>query len=108
MSKRLDATVECVIDARNTTGEAPIWSAREQALYWVDIPAGNIFRWQPATGARREWHVPSDVGSIGLRERGGLVLALRSGFHVLDTDTGQVTLLCRPDPDVPGTRLNDG
>ena len=47
MSKRLNTAVECVRDVRNTTGESPLWSARERALYWVDIPAGRIFRWQP-------------------------------------------------------------
>src|SRR5206468_12298851 len=91
MSKRLDVPVECVIDERNTTGESPLWSARDQALYWVDIPAGQIFRWQPATGDRRIWQVPSAVGRIGVRAEGGLVLALRSGFPLLDLDSGALT-----------------
>ena len=41
MARRLNLTVECVIDARNTTGESPLWSALEAALYWVDIPDGG-------------------------------------------------------------------
>ena len=40
MSKCLNIAVECAVDARNTTGESPLWSAREAALYWVDIPDG--------------------------------------------------------------------
>ena len=35
----LSAAVECVVDARCTLGESPVWSASEQALYWVDIDA---------------------------------------------------------------------
>jgi sugar lactone lactonase YvrE len=108
MSERLDIDVECVVDARNTTGESPLWSAREAALYWVDIPAGAIYRWKPSTNEQRTWQVPTDVGSIGLREQGGLVVALRSGFHLFDTDTGALTFLCNPEPDVRTSRLNDG
>src|SRR5207249_2327089 len=55
MSKRLNVGVTCVIDCRNTTGESPIWSAREQALYWVDIPECRIFRWRPETGEHQSW-----------------------------------------------------
>ena len=108
MNKRLDIAVECVVDARNTTGESPLWSAREQALYWVDIPDGRIFRWNPATGEERTWRVPAAVGSIGLRERGGLVLAMKTGFHLFDLDTEELTLVCHPEPDIPTNRLNDG
>ncbi|MCC6195729.1 MAG: SMP-30/gluconolactonase/LRE family protein [Burkholderiales bacterium] len=107
-ARRLERDVQCVVDARNTTGESPVWSARENALYWVDIPAGRVCRWRPDTGEQRVWTLPAAVGSIGLRERGGLVAAMRSGFHLYDLDTGQLTLLCHPEPDLPTNRLNDG
>jgi sugar lactone lactonase YvrE len=108
MSARLDLAVDCVVDARNTTGESPLWSAGEAALYWVDIPAGLVFRWRPDTGERRTWQLPAAVGSIGLRVRGGLVAALRSGFHLFDTESGELTFLCHPEPGLASNRFNDG
>ena len=108
MSKRLNLGVTCVIDCRNTTGESPIWSAREQALYWVDIPECRIFRWRPETGEHQTWRLPAAVGSIGLRERVGLVLAMRTGFHLFDLETEQLTFLCHPEPALTTNRLNDG
>jgi sugar lactone lactonase YvrE len=108
MARCLKLAVECVVDARNTTGESPVWSAREAALYWVDIPDGWIHRWHPATGERRSWQLPASVGSIGLREGGGLVAAMRTGFHLFDLETGRLTFLCHPEPDLPTNRLNDG
>lgn len=108
MARRLNLAVECVVDARNTTGESPLWSAREAALYWVDIPDGWVYRWHPATGERRSWQLPASVGSIGLRERGGLVAAMRTGFHLFDLQTEKLTLLCHPEPHLPTSRLNDG
>jgi sugar lactone lactonase YvrE len=108
MSRRLNVEVTCVVDARDTIGESPLWSAREQALYWVDIPNGSIFRWRPETGERKTWQVPAAVGSIGLRERSGLVLAMRTGFHLFDLETEARLLLCHPEPEIPTNRLNDG
>jgi len=108
MSKRLNVAVECVVDARNTTGESPLWSAREAALYWVDIPDGRIYRWRPTTGEQRTWRLPAAIGSIGLRERGGLVAAMRTGFHFFDLDTQALTFICHPEPELASNRLNDG
>ena len=105
---RLKLDVPCAVDARNTTGESPLWSAPEQALYWVDIPEGLVQRWHPATGVQRSWRLPTAVGSIGLRSGGGLVLALRSGFHLFDFDTGALTFLAQPEPGLATNRLNDG
>ncbi len=108
MTRRLNVVVECVGDSRDIVGESPVWSARDNALYWVDIVSARIHRWEPATGARRDWQLPAAVGSIGLREAGGLVLAMRSGFHLFDLDTEVLTLLHHPEPDIPTNRLNDG
>ena len=107
MARRLNLAVDCVRDVRNTTGESPVWSALEHCLYWVDIPAGVVFRWRPDTGEQRTWQLPTAVGSIGLRDR-GLVVALRTGFHLFDLDTEALTFLCHPEPDIPTNRLNDG
>jgi sugar lactone lactonase YvrE len=102
------ARVECVLDARAELGECPVWSAPEQALYWVDIRAPALHRLDPASGATRTWPLPSRVGSFGLRESGGAVVALVDGFHRLDLDGGALTFLAGPPEPVPGTRFNDG
>src|SRR5207244_12652464 len=98
MSARLKVAVECAVDARNTTGESPLWSEREAALYWVDIPDGWIHRWRPATGERRMWKLPAAVGSIGLAERGGLVVAMRQGLFLFGLETEESTFPCHPVP----------
>lgn len=102
------AAVACVVDARCTLGESPVWSTAEQALYWVDIDAGRVHRWQPSNGAQRTWQLPCKVGSLGLREAGGLLLALKSGLHAFDPGTAALTLLAHPESIHPGNRYNDG
>jgi sugar lactone lactonase YvrE len=100
--------VSCILDAKAELGECPVWSAEEQALYWVDIYAPSLNRLDPATGENRSWVMPDTIGSFGLRQSGGAVLALRDGFHLFDFDTGTATFLAAPDHLVPGTRFNDG
>jgi sugar lactone lactonase YvrE len=108
VSKELQHEVACALDARCALGESPVWSARENALYWVDILNARVHRWHPADNSRREWQLPAQVGSIGLRAGGGIVAALKTGFHLLDTDSGALTLLAHPEPGVATNRLNDG
>lgn len=100
--------VDCVLDAKASLGECPVWSAEENALYWVDILAPALHRLDPATGATRTWEMPHSIGSFGLREGGGAIVALRNGFHLFDFETGGLTPVANPEPDMAGNRLNDG
>jgi sugar lactone lactonase YvrE len=108
VARRLNIAVRCAVDARDTVGESPVWSAREQSLYWVDILAPAIHCWHPASGTQRLWKMPVSIGSIGLRASGGLIAALRTGFHLFDTSNGRITPLIHPEPDRPFNRFNDG
>jgi sugar lactone lactonase YvrE len=107
-ARRLDLPVVCAFDVRNTLGESPAWSLAENALYWVDILEATVHRWEPASGAHATWRVPEAIGSLGLRECGGLVLAMRNGFHLFDPESGELTFIHHPEPDIPTNRLNDG
>jgi sugar lactone lactonase YvrE len=107
MSELTTAEVSCVLDARAELGECPVWAPEEQALYWVDIRAPALHRLDPDSGALRSWSVPSRIGSFGLRESGGAVVALEDGFHLLDLDSGDLRFVAGPGQ-VPGVRFNDG
>lgn len=102
------STVDVALEAGDILGEGPVWCAEEQSLYWVDIKKPAVRRWNPGTGEQREWSVPSEIGSMALRSRGGMVLALRDGFALLELDSGTVEPLHDPEPDLHGNRFNDG
>jgi L-arabinonolactonase len=101
-------TLETVVNDRAGISECPLWSVSEGALYWVDIRAHLVHRLHRASGRRDTWNVGSDVGSIGLRASGGLIVATRHGIAFLDTDTGTLTPGADPEPDAAANRLNDG
>ena len=74
-------------------GEGPVWDVAEQALYWIDIIGKKVLRFDPANGAVRSWDVPDIIGSMALRTDGGAIVALANGVHMLDFETGAVTML---------------
>ena len=80
----------------------------EQALYYIDILAQQVFRWDPASNDLKSWQVPDMIGSMAQREAGGAVVALVSGVHSLDFATGAVTPLALLDPPDPQVQLADG
>ena len=100
--------IERVGETIDLLGEGPLWDVAEQALYWVDSRGPTIRRLDWATGERRDWEVPAMIGSLALRERGGAVVALRTGVHTFDFETGKTTLVSDPEAGDPGTRFNDG
>ena len=89
-------------------GEGPVWDVAEQALYYVDIMGKAVHRLDHATGASQTWSVPGVIGSLAVREQGGLLLALADGFHTLDTKTGDTAPLHLPAGLNPRVQFNDG
>jgi len=99
--------IDCVLDIKAELGEGPVWDAREGVLYWVNIKDHEIHRFDPSTGKDTFWSTPADVGSIGLRQGGGMIVALKTGFFFFDPP-GNFRVIAEPEPDLPDNRFNDG
>lgn len=102
------AEVECILPARALLGESPVWCPVDRVLYWVDIKRPAIHRFDPANGSCQTWPMPEDVGSIALRQNGGAIAAIRSGFAFVNFDTGEVRRLPSLVQNIPDLRFNDG
>jgi sugar lactone lactonase YvrE len=102
-----DATTECVLEADNHLGETPVWSAAEQALYWINCEqAPEVHRWRPRDGARAVWSMPQRVGGLALRADGGLLVVLADGLYDFDPAGGGLELrLASPLP--PHVKLHE-
>ena len=48
-----------LLDSRCELGEGILWCERSQLLYWVDILACKLWRYDPASGHTHTWTVPS-------------------------------------------------
>lgn len=89
-------------------GEGPVWVERDQALWFVDIKAQQVHRFDPAGGSRRSWHAPEQIGFVFPAEGGGFVAGLQSGLYRFDESDGTFELLMEVEPELPTNRLNDG
>lgn len=113
MIKALDLTgsadpVQLELDAHAQLGECPRWSTREQVLYWVDIAAHTLNRFDPASGENVVRAFDEPVACFSERYRGGFVLAMRNRFAVIDSFDAAPRWLGEI-VDVPsGGRFNDG
>ncbi len=100
--------VECVVPSRSQLGEGAVWDDRAQVLWWVDISAGLIHCYDPASGRNDTHEFGEPVGCLAVRDTGGLVLAAKSGFWFFDPATGTRQKLSDPEADRPQNRFNDG
>lgn len=100
--------IEELTQTRSVLGESPMWDVDSNRLFWVDSLGRKIFRAAPDGSDLLEMDVPANLGSIALCLGGGLVGAFKNGLHFVDVDSGELTLVCNPEPDRPNNTLNDG
>jgi sugar lactone lactonase YvrE len=102
------SALSCVLDIKASLGECPVWSADDHVLYWVDINAPSLNRFDPATGLNTAWPMPESIGCVALRARGGFVAALRGGFWFIDREGKLERKLVEAPYDPAHHRFNDG
>jgi sugar lactone lactonase YvrE len=100
--------VEVAVRGADQLGECPLWDERAAMLWWVDARWPAVKRLDPATGAVMMLVLPEIVGSIALRESGGMLAATKSGIHLLDPASGALEAKIDPEPHLPDNRFNDG
>ena len=98
----------CVLDIEASLGECPVWSAKEQVLYWVDLNAPALYRFDPATGRNTAMPMPEAIGCFALRRSGGFVVALRGGLWLARPDGSLERKVADAPYDPAHHRFNDG
>lgn len=100
--------ISVLADVKPLLGEGPLWDVETERLWFIDSLGARLFRCTAEGAEMRAWTVPSAIGSMCLRARGGAIVALTDGFHALDLDTGETVHLVDPEPDRLHNRMNDG
>jgi sugar lactone lactonase YvrE len=101
-------TAQVAVPAQCELAEGPVWDGDSQRLFWVDILAGRVHSFYPATGSHSSFDVGGPLGAAGLTTAGRLVLALETGFAVCDADGANLERLPSPQIDAAVVRFNDG
>lgn len=87
-------------------GEGPLWSKRDQCIYWVDILSHNLHAYY-LNGESKTWHFPEPIGWVIERESGGFIAGLMSGFAEVTLEPLTVKHIASPYPHEPENRMND-
>ncbi|HVZ28759.1 MAG TPA: SMP-30/gluconolactonase/LRE family protein [Asticcacaulis sp.] len=88
-------------------GEGPLWSARDNRLYWVDI-RGKILHALPLDGSPAlSWPMPDMMCWIVEREQGGFLVGLLRTVYALTLEPFSLKSLLTIEGDKTGNRLND-
>lgn len=87
-------------------GEGPLWSKRDQCVYWVDILSHNLHAYY-LNGESKTWHFPEPIGWVIEREKGDFIAGLMSGFAEVTLDPLTIKHIATPYPHEPENRLND-
>jgi sugar lactone lactonase YvrE len=100
--------INALIDLPMQLGESPVWHPEECALYWLDIAGKAVHRFALAHSEHRTWQVPSEPGCIACCTSGGLLVAMRSGVAILNTNTGALNPVAESPYNPEKFRFNDG
>ena len=101
--------IEPVLDIRARLGECPVWSGRDDCLYWIDIDSHLVYRYD--VDAQRSEHrtLPGRPGSLALtHDDDRLLVSMEHQLVDLIWSTGQITPRAVLEADDAATRLNDG
>jgi D-xylono/L-arabinono-1,4-lactonase len=99
-------TPELIADYACQTGEGPLWHPLERRLYWVDIPGGRLFRYDPATGRHEECFSGEVIGGFTIQTDGSLLLFMDRGAVKVWRDGALETVLDEI-PEERESRFND-
>ncbi len=100
-----------ISEARCETGESPVWVAQESSLYWLDIPAGKIYRWHASSDVLSQWQMPEMVGSMAMCTHGGWIVAMETGIYQVQLNPHGActhTKLADVEHPIQPMRFNDG
>lgn len=99
---------QVLVDRPMQLGECPLWHPIENALYWIDIDGCAVHRFDTSQKKHSVWAMPSEPGCIAWCREGGLVVALRTGLAMLDTELGDLKFFAQAPFDPAIQRFNDG
>ena len=101
MEPRVVANVDCA------TGEGPLWHPEERCLYWVDIPNGHLYRYDPDRGAHTLAFSGPPIGGFTLQEDGSLLLFMARGAVAIWREGRALEMVLEEIPTMRETRFND-
>jgi sugar lactone lactonase YvrE len=100
-------TPTIALDARCHLGESPVWDERHRELAWVDITAGELRTWSPASGEERRLDFEGELSAVILGEDAGTRIVALDHRLRLEVSGNLGRVLAEVEATTPENRLND-
>ena len=97
-----------VVEHHCLLGEGPVWDAKQQMVYWVDILKGAIHEYSPKNKIHTTIFLNQMIGAFAFCTDGHFIAALQNGFAFIDRASGEIKMIEDPEVHLPGNRFNDG
>ncbi|MFT5813007.1 MAG: L-arabinonolactonase [Psychroserpens sp.] len=103
------ATLFKIIPCQCQLGEGVLWHADQQAIYWLDIEASELYRYWLANEKLEKFTLPQRIGSFAFTPRDNqIIAAFEQGIARYNLKTCQLEWLNQPERHISGNRFNDG
>jgi len=98
-----------VADYGTETGEGVLWHPEENAVFWLDIPNGRIFRYDPAADTHEQVHEDGRrIGGFTIQADGDFLLFMDDGeVQLWNPEDGLGDVIIPEIPEENGSRFND-
>ncbi len=83
---------ERIVDCQCHLGEGPLWHPIEKCLYWLDIPRGIVFVYDPSSKTHHVVYEGEPVGGMALQADGSLLFLMTKGV-IANWRKGKLTIL---------------
>ena len=101
--------MELIANYKCTTGEGPLWHDSEKVLYWVDIPNGHLYRYDPSSNTHGlVFTGPPDaaIGGFTIQQDGALLFFMERG-RVIRWANGETHTIIQGLDGEEDSRFND-
>lgn len=94
-------------EPKSVLGEAPVWNALSETLYWVDCDRKRMFHLSPDNGEIGSIEMPHHPGSYAFCGSGQIIMAYRNQLALVDLTTGRAAPIAT-EINFSIERFNDG
>ncbi len=99
--------MKCVVESSDELGEGPVWSPKNQMIYWLDIIQRKIHRFRPKDRFFATATVSERVVAIAAAEEKEWIGLTAKEVIAIDPDTGKWKPKQKVEKDKPHNRFND-